>query len=75
VRCCEADALNAWHIVHVPQQVCERVLPPAAAISSHARQVTAVRVHILTQQRHFLVACERDIVTVETLKKLACSTA
>jgi hypothetical protein len=57
VRRGKTDALDAGHVVHVAQQVCERVLPPAAAVVSHAWQVPPVRVHVLAQQRDLLVAC------------------
>mmetsp|Transcript_37621 Transcript_37621/g.95012 ORF Transcript_37621/g.95012 Transcript_37621/m.95012 type:complete len:365 (-) Transcript_37621:599-1693(-) len=55
VRGGEADALDAGHVVHVAQQVGERPRAPPAGVVRHARQVAAVRVDVLPQQRHLLV--------------------
>lgn len=51
----KTDALDARHIVHVPQQVREGPLPAPRAVGGHARQIAPVGVYILAQQGHLLV--------------------
>jgi hypothetical protein len=55
VRCGKPDALNAWNVMHIAQQVCEGVLPAAAAIICHSWQVSPVRINVLAKKRHLLV--------------------
>lgn len=53
----ETNALNARHIMDMPEQVCEGPCSPAGAISGHARQVPSIGVHILAQEGDLLVPC------------------
>jgi len=56
VRGREADALDPGDVVDVSQQVGEGPLAAAAAVGGGAREVAAVRVDVLAEERDFLVA-------------------
>eukprot|EP00976_Prorocentrum_cordatum_P097431 1190988-Prorocentrum_minimum.AAC.4 len=58
----EADALDAWHVVHVLQQVGEGPQAPSGAVLGEAWEVAAVGVDVLAKEGHLLVALLAELL-------------